>query len=49
MTENNYGKITNCFNRGVKVVAETIMQEACIEIRGGSSEVVNTGITNDGT
>ena len=34
MTETNYGKITNCFNKAVKVVAETIMQDACIEIRG---------------
>ena len=49
MTETNYGKITNCFNKAVKVVAETIMQDACIEIRGESPEVVDTGVTNDGT
>ena len=33
----------------MEAVAETIMQEACIEIRGGSPEVVNAGVTNDGT
>ena len=35
MTENNSGKITNWFSRGVKVVAETIIQEACIEMAEG--------------
>ena len=49
MTENNFGKITNWFSKGVKAVAETTTQETCIEIRCGSLEVVNAGVTNDGT
>ena len=36
MTEKNYRKILSAFNKGVKEVAEIVMQDACNEIRRDS-------------
>ena len=49
MLERNYRKIGVKFNEGVKVVAGDIMQDACHEIRSGSCDVVDTGVSVEGT
>ena len=38
VTEKNYRKKSYAFNKGVKEVAETAMQDACNEIRRDSSD-----------
>ena len=50
MTEKNYRKIAYAFNKGVKEVAGTVMQDACIEIRRNSpDEIIDTAVSLDGT
>ena len=50
MTEKNYRKIAYAFNKGVKEVAGTVMQNACIEIRRNSpNEIIDTAVSLDGT
>ena len=49
MLGRNYRKIGVKFNEGVKVVAEDIMHDACHEIRRGPCDVVDTGVSVDGT
>ena len=38
VTEKNYRKKSYAFNKGVKEVAETVMQDACNEIRRASPD-----------
>ena len=50
MTDKNYRNISNLFNQKIKEVAETLLQEACKDIRGSlDSEFIDTGVTDDGT
>ena len=50
MTEKNSCKISYASNKGVKEVAETVMQDGCNEIRRYShDEVVDTAVSLDGT
>ena len=49
MLARNYQKIGVTFNESVKVVAEEIMQDACHEIQRVSCDVVDTGVSVDGT
>ena len=55
MTEKNYRKLSSVYRNSVKEVAETVMQEAALEIYNKKHDadyddnIVDTGISADGT
>ena len=55
MTEKNYRKLSSVYRNSVKEVAETVMQEAALEIYNKTYDdncddnIVDTGISVDGT
>ena len=51
MTEKNYRKTTKVFCDKIKGVAETLTQEASVELHGTTppDQIVDVGITIDGT
>ena len=49
MTSNNYDKIVDRLVVATRAVACTIMHDACNELRGDSTDVIDTAVSCDGS